>query len=280
MKLVVFTDQQPSLSDNAIIAKFENKGYRVSVDSLHKHETNWIMENYGSCPHRVYFADKDELYDGIVKELDPHAPFSFIAYFSDKQVINNADWVYIRLYIKSLLYDTKIPRLTRRMTILLQDEYTEIQSLNAILESYEEKEPCYSFEKSVFEDRNIALCEIIKPIIVKCQDKKVEAQIVEQSVPYTVVIRNFASRGFYPVFWSLFICETWGKDNRDIQFLKALWANLDMKGDFDMDKIISDGVEECNWGTENGGCSGPEVYRKSLQDTLLILQSKERGFTQ
>jgi hypothetical protein len=280
MKLVVFTDQIPGVSDNALIAKFENKGYRVAVDSIHKHETNWIIENYGSCPHRVYFADHNELYDGIVKELDPHAPFSFIAYFSEKQIINNADWVYIRLFIKSLLYDAKMPRLTRRMSLLLQDEHVEIQALPPIIESSEEKEPCYSFKKSIFEDRNIALCEIIKPIIVKCQDKQKEAQIIEQSVPYTVVIRNYASRGFYPVFWSLFICESWGKDNRDIQFLKALWSNMEMKGEFDMDKIISDGVEECNWGTENGGCSGPEVYRKSLQDTLITLQSKERGFAQ
>jgi len=281
MKIVVFTDHPPNQSDNALISKFENQGYRVLVDSIHKHEIDWIVQNYGNCPHRVYFADSNELYDGIVKELDPRAPFNFIAYFDEAEVLNNADWVYIRLFLKSFLYDGKMPRLTRRMTSLLGGQHSEVAICkNPISKEIENEQPCYSFKKAIFEDRNIALCEVIKPIIVKCADKLDEKILVEQSVPYTIVIRNFATRGFYPVFWSLFICESWGKDNKDIQFLKALWSDLKMEGEFDMDLILDNGMKECNWGNGEGACSGPEVYRKSLTDTLDTLLSKERGYAQ
>ena len=281
MRIVVFTDQQPNDSDNALIAKFENKGYRVLVDSIHKHEILWINSNYGSCPHRVYFADSTELYDGIVKELDERAPFNFIAYFNETETLNNADWVYIRLYLKAILYDQRMPRLTRRLTNLLSGEHKETSKcLGTIAEDdiTERPEPCYTFKKAIFEDRNIALCEIVKPIIVKCQDKLSECELVEQSVPYTIVVRNFATRGYYPVFWSLFICESWGKDNKDIQFLKALWSDLKMEGEFNMDQIIDHGVRECSWGNGEGACAGPEVYRKALAETLDTLLSKEKGF--
>lgn len=278
MKIVVFTDQEPTTSDNALIAKFETNGFRVNVDSLHKHQINWIINNYKDAPHRVYYADSTELYDGIVKELDEKAPFSFIAYFNHDDVLNNADWVYIRLYLKALLYNEKMPRLTRRLTNMLNDANTAAIEAECVVNQNTDAEPCYTFKKAIFEDRNMALCEIVKPIIVKYQDKKEEKLLVEQSVPYTIVIRNFGTRGFYPAFWSLFICDSWGKDNRDIQFLKALWSDLNMEGEFDMDQIIDTGIKECNWGNGEGACAGPEVYRKSLADTLDTLLSKEQGF--
>lgn len=282
MKIVVFTDQQPSKSDSALIAKFENNGYRVLVDSVHKHEISWIIRNYDQAPHRIYYAEKTELYDGIVKELDEKSPFSFIAHFNNDAVINNTDWVYIRLYLKAILYDQKMPRLTRRMTSLLNEGHCESivcpDSTENDTEMEQDEKPCYSFKKAIFEDRNIALCEIVKPIIVKCQDKLREKEMVENSVPYTVVVRNFATRGYYPVFWSLFICQSWGKDNKDIQFLKALWADLKMEGEFDMDQILDNGMKECTYEGNDGACAGPEVYRKSLSETLDVLLSKEQGY--
>lgn len=282
MKIVIFTDNQPSESDNALISKFENQGYRVLVDSLHKPQISWIIDNYGGCPHRVYFADSKELYDGIVKELDERAPFSFIAYFDQSEVLNNADWIYIRLFLKSFLYDGRMPRLTRRMTNLLGGQHSEVAMYSDPIEKeigMENQDACYSFKKAVFEDRNIALCEIIKPIIIKFQDKLQEKELVEQSVPYTVVVRNFATRGYYPMFWSLFVCDSWGKDNKDIQFLKALWSDLKMDGEFNMDSILETGMKECNWGNGEGACAGPEVYRKALSETLDVLITKERGYS-
>lgn len=284
MRIVVFTDQIPNASDNALIAKFEKNDVNVLVDSVHKTQIGWIRDNYKEAPHRIYYAELTELYDGIVQELDEKSPFNFIAYFNVDDRINNADWVYIRLYLKAILYDQKLPRLTRRLSAMIYDKHVETKvCLDPIPEGdemdiMEKDEECYSFKKSVFEDRNMALCEIVKPIVVKSSDKLREKTVVEQSVPYTVIIRNFATRGFYPVFWSLFICESWGKDNKDIQFLKALWEDLKMQGEFDMDKIIQTGIDECNWSNGEGACAGPEVYRKSLNDTLEVLLSKEKGF--
>jgi hypothetical protein len=286
MKIVVFTDQIPSDSDNALIAKFENSGHRVLVDAFHKIQISWIRDNYKETPHRIYYAELTELYDGIVQDLDEKSPFSFIVHFNVDEKINNADWVYIRLYLKAVLYDQKIPRLTRRLSAMINDKHVEQRlCLDPIMEGDDmemegegEAKECYSFNKAVFEDRNMALCEIVKPIMVKSNDKLREKVVVEQSVPYTVIIRNFATRGFYPVFWSLFICESWGKDNKDIQFLKALWEDLKMDGEFDMDKIIQTGIDECNWANGEGACAGPEVYRKSLNETLEVLLSKEKGF--
>jgi len=284
MKIIVFTDQIPCASDNALISKFENSSHRVLVDAVHKTQTSWIRDNYKATPHRIYYAELTELYDGIVQDLDEKSPFSFIVHFNVDDKINNADWVYIRLYLKAILYDQKLPRLTRRLSAMIYDKHVEHkQCLDPIpegddMEVGEKDEACYSFKKSVFEDRNMALCEIVKPIMVKSSDKLREKIVVEPSVPYTVIIRNFATRGFYPVFWSLFICDSWGKDNKDIQFLKALWEDLKMQGEFDMDKIIQTGIDECNWSNGEGACAGPEVYRKSLNDTLEVLLSKEKGF--
>ena len=285
MRVIVFTDQIPNDSDNALIVKFQKSNVNILVDSIHKTNIAWIRDNYKNCPHRIYYAESTELYDGIVQELDEKSPFNFIAYFNTNDKINNADWVYIRLYLKSVLYDQKLPRLTRRLTAMINDKHVEQKvCLDPIPENDDMEigegggEACYSFKKSVFEDRNMVLCEIIKPIIVKSNDKLREKVVVESSIPYTVIIRNFATRGFYPVFWSLFICDSWGKDNKDIQFLKALWEDLKMEGEFDMDKIIQTGIGECDWSNGEGACAGPEVYRKSLNETLETLLSKEKGF--
>jgi hypothetical protein len=248
------------------------------VDSVHKSAWRWIIENYGQSPNRIYYADSAELYEGNVVELDEKAPFNFIAYFNENQEITNTDWVYIRLYLKALLFDGKPPRMTRRMTNLLFDElHTELKECTPIVEEKFQAENCYSFQKSIFEDRNMALCEIIKPIVVTIKDKKSETEVVEHSVPYTVVIRNFATRGFYPLFWSLFICESWGKVMADILFLKALWSDLKMDGEFNMDKIMEDGMADSSWSTGVGASAGPEVYRKTLKETLENLMMKEQG---
>jgi len=56
-----------------------------------------------------------------------------------------------------------------------------------------------------------------------------------------------------------------------------MWEQLDLKEKFDMDAMLKEATEKC-YPSKNGPPEPePEVYRRSIDDVLLILQTQQDG---
>lgn len=95
-------------------------------------------------------------------------------------------------------------------------------------------------------------------------------------LPYTSVTRNYSKKGHIPFFTDLFICQSWGVARSDIAFLKHMWNELKMDGDFDLEKLMKAATEKCYPSDDNIPEPEPEVYRRSLDNVVLILNEKEQ----
>ncbi len=121
----------------------------------------------------------------------------------------------------------------------------------------------YGFDFEVNPAQDVAVCEIQKPNVDQ---------------PYCVVLRHFSRDGYLKLFSSLFICPSWGVAREDHAFLKALWKELKMEGECDLEKLVKEHTESCrpdasgHWPT----CE-PEVYRLDLKDTIKQLERKRKN---
>jgi hypothetical protein len=96
-------------------------------------------------------------------------------------------------------------------------------------------------------------------------------------LPYTSVVRKYSERGHKAFFPTLYICNSWGVSRHDLPFLSFIWKQLGMKDEFDMDQMLKEATEKC-YPSSNGEVEAePEVYRRSIEDVLLILQTQQDG---
>jgi hypothetical protein len=115
----------------------------------------------------------------------------------------------------------------------------------------------YGFAYSV--ENNIAYCQVMKPYT---------------DLPYTVVIRDFDTVGFEPLFTALYAASSWGVCNHDHVFLTKLWAYLNMYGDLDLENRLAAEIKKCQEGKPE-----PEVYRLDISGVKeqLSLKHKRRN---
>ena len=116
----------------------------------------------------------------------------------------------------------------------------------------------YGFRHEVI-DGDICVCEIVKPYT---------------DLPYAVVIREFSSQGFLPVFTALYVCQSWGVTNLDHGFLYKLWDYLKMTADhgsLDLEKRLNVEIEKCKAGKPE-----PEVYRSTIEGVSQIWSRKQK----
>lgn len=254
-----------------LIEKLEENGFPVLYDAIHGSDINFLQSTYPECtPHRLFLIQGKMLYFDTAQNIHGKVTIDFACSFNDDEQVTAHDWDCIIQYFKAILFNYSEPRLTRRLAKMIKPPQKVTTNLPSPTPTH--TDVCYEFKKEIFRDRNIAFFQVIKPVQIIDQAKD---QIIhyDKSAPYTVVVHDFDNRGYYPLFWSLFVCESWGTSFADIQFLKNLWTELYMPtvyGDFDLDEIIKTGQEESLR-------SVPVVYRKSIEEVLETLQSRERG---
>jgi len=56
-----------------------------------------------------------------------------------------------------------------------------------------------------------------------------------------------------------------------------MWKQLDLKDEFDMDSMLKEATEKCYPSSNGEVQSEPEVYRRTIEDVLLILQTQQDG---
>lgn len=93
-------------------------------------------------------------------------------------------------------------------------------------------------------------------------------------IPYTTVVRGFEKNGHKRFFTNLFICNSWGVANADIQFLHKAWKWLEMDDEMDLDALMKEATEACKYPTME---TEPEVWRNDLKSVLQIF-NKRTGF--
>lgn len=98
-------------------------------------------------------------------------------------------------------------------------------------------------------------------------------------MPYTVVARRFKENGFgdKPFFTALYSCTSWHTFRHGEAFLKAVWKNLGMEGDFNLMEMLKEETEACYPSGKGPGKPEPEVYRKPIDEVVEVLKGKICG---
>lgn len=262
VKFTVFVTDKEDPTIAKIIKTFGDLGYTVLVDALHIKNYKWFQENI--TVGRLFIFDRDELFMFTKENLDPAMIWTpdLSITFNDDAEISETQWDEIHLYLKQHLTDEMID-MTNTMKVhkLLGKPTTQKVELEDI-EIKKQEQDFYALNRCLLEKQDIMLYEVTKPFT---------------DLPYTSVTRNYSKKGHLPFFTDLFICQSWGVARTDIAFLAEMWKELNMTGEFDLDKLLKEATEKCMPQENTLPEPEPEVYRRSLQDTILILKEKAEG---
>lgn len=262
VKFTVFVaDPQDSHYGN-LLKTFTNLGYVALADGINYKNYNWYQKNIKVG--RLFIFDKDELFMFTVDNLDSEMIWlpDFAITFNDDALITEEQWDEIHLYCKQHLTNDVIDMTN---TMKVHELLGKPTSMTASIEDtpmLEADQDYYGFNRCYLDQQDIMLYEVTKP---------------HTDLPYTSVTKNYSKKGHLPFFTDLFICQSWGVARDDIAFLKEMWKELNMEGDFDIETLMKNATEKCMPKDDQLPEPEPEVYRRSLNDTILILKEKALG---
>jgi|FreactcultuFSWF8_1027224.scaffolds.fasta_scaffold00670_6 hypothetical protein len=238
--------------------KMSDHGHLFQVDALHRNDVDWLMEKLKETPHLLFSRGEDsKLFAFMIQELKEgdvvNAP-DMLIHFNQRDKVTVKDLEFIEGYVKSVVDDVECTRMiTRRANTLLKGPNVQVMSNRG-----ENDVKYYSFDEHLQKDRDIALFQIVKP---------------HTNLPYnTIVVRRFSERGYLPIFTSSL---NWVTTMADVSFMKQLWEYLGFEEEFDVDKIIK--FYENERLCEDGTCSIPEVYKKSMIEVMEMFDHREKG---
>ena len=257
-RFIVFASKPNTSEETKLIKTFHALGYSTFIDGKHKSDYGWLMKNI--AVGKLFIYDDDEVYMFDKEQLDQNMMFTpdFALVCNDTDVISEKEWDQIHLYLKQHLTD-QIIDMTNTMKVheMLGKPTYEKAVMNEIEPAKQQSH--YSFDCKHLEDEDIMLYQVIKPFT---------------DLPYTSVTRNYSKKGHIPFFTDLFICQSWGVARNDIAFLKFMWSELGMDGEFDLDNLMKSATESCYPSETSIPNSEPEVYRRSISDVIIILKEK------
>lgn len=285
MKIFLFVDSVSSAIQTRVACKLDKELFFMA-DSVHVGDMSWLRRNFGDIPHRLYTflgvgskLDQPQHWNSwnISQVKDEFLFFpTFIVCFDVDQEVTDDQWKAMDYYfLKKLgivdeggeevdcdcitsLIDTCSKRLLRG---------PDVSSFDPCFMDSEQKvvPDCYEFDYEINAAWDICLAQITKPNVDR---------------PYTVVLRNFVQNGFSRLFTSLFVCTSWGVCRADREFLEQLWEELNMEGEFDLDKMLKEHTDLCHPGAGHVPEAEPEVYRLDIKETVEQLKKKrQRMFT-
>lgn len=264
VKFVVFVDL-PNTPTQANQINIINKlGYTCLVNSMHKHNYDWLYKNSSSARffiqeekdgNSLYMFSRDDLTQEMLLVPD------FLVIFPDDKDISSADWSKIFTYLESHLTDTMEDLENTREVHQLMGKpvyvYPETQPNELELTLTPDY---YNLETRFLEEDDIMLYEVRKP---------------NTDLPYTSVTYNYSLKGHKPFFTDLFIAPSWGVSRWDIAFLKHTWQQFQMEGVFDLEAMMKEATEKCLPGENKIPEAEPVVYRRDLVSVVNILNLKK-----
>jgi hypothetical protein len=258
VRFIVFASKPNTLDEAKLIKTFHDLGYSTFVDGKHKSDYGWLMQNVEVG--KLFIYDSDEVYMFGKDQLDRDMIFTpdFAVIFNSEDQVTEEQWDCIHLYLKQHLTDEMID-MTNTMKVheMLGKPTFEKAALPEVEAPVQQTH--YSFDCKYLEEDDIMLYQVIKPFT---------------DLPYTSVTREYSRKGHIPFFTDLFICQSWGVARNDIGFLKHMWTELKMDGEFDLESLMKDATEKCYPSETNMPNAEPEVYRRCIDDVIQILHEK------
>ena len=220
------------------------------VDGVSFYAQNF-RDKYGKMNGRYFRIEADQLlmFDGdSIGILQPE----FVLTFDHGVKVTPKDWKLVVQYLDELFFGVLTDDLRSRFEELCPKPVPinpdPVPELTVIETPYTEKDD-YEFSYIVDKDADLAICQVDKP---------------NTDRPYTLVIRNYTTRGLEPLFTGLYVSQSWGVANHDYGFLVKLWGFLDMEKDYgplNLEQRLKDDIEKCN----SNPLLEPEVYRETLE---------------
>lgn len=262
VKFVVFVADPKDKHYGKILKVFTDLGYTTLADGVHYKDYQYLKDNVNVG--RLFIFDADELFMFTKENLDKDMIWQpdFAVVFHDNAEVTEEQWDAIHLYCKQHLTNEVIDMTN---TMKVHELLGKPTSMKAGLPEIPEIEPLqdyYSLNRFYLEPQDIMLYEVTKP---------------HTDLPYTSVTRQYSKKGHLPFFTDLFICQSWGVARDDVAFLANMWKELNMEGIFDLEQLMKDATEKCMPTDDKLPEPEPEVYRRSLDDTILILKEKTAG---
>lgn len=251
--------------DASLIKKFDELGFAVLVDSVHK-EKDWFLKNYENTSHSCYFIDP-YLLAGTVNELiiEISGLPDFIVSFSEP--VSEEQWEAIHYYWDCLLFDNeredpkfKLADELIEKTSVLTHEQLKQDPADELVIVRDPQSNFYKFEHQHLPELDLMIVSVTKPFVLK---------------PFTIICQQYSVKGFVDFFTDLYCDSEWGKDHADISFLKYAWKKLDQRGDLDMDSLLKQRTSEF-LPTEGIVKAEPIVYRMSIDDLLKNYRKGEK----
>lgn len=266
--ITVFVSHPITDTENNVVKKFIDLGFAPLIDATHKNSHEWFLNNVKETDHRLFSFANQNVYFYDVNDLHPEMDFTpniMIHWSEVHRKLEEEEWRSIREWLKYKFFTCYdyIDYLTKEIIAadeLMKRPFTDKRELQEERET--KLQDYYAFKTFFIEGKDTMLYEIYKP---------------HTDLPYTSVIRNFSQRGHKAFFPTLYICNSWGVSRHDLPFLSFMWKQLDLKDEFDMDQMLKEATEKC-YPSSNGEVQAePEVYRRTIDDVLLILQTQQDG---
>lgn len=261
-KITVFIS--PTNNDDqhdTIVCKFIKLGFAPLVDANHAACYHWFQKNVTQVPHKLFIFTEEQIYFFSVEDLHEDMDFTphVLIYFNEGDKISDEEWRSVHAFLVGEFIGKKDDAYEKGNKFM-ERPLNEIKGLPPTLENKEED--CYGFRMHKVEEKDTVLYEVTKPFT---------------DFPYTSVIREWSKRGHVSFFPSLFVCTSWGVSRNDVPFLEYIWKQLEMVGEFDMDKLLKEATEKCYPSSTHAPDPEPEVYRRSIEDVLYTLQGQQEG---
>lgn len=259
-KFVVFINKPATTNHAKLVNTFNDLGYSTFCDGIHGKDYQWLVKNV--VVGKLFIFDGDQVYMFNTSDLSQDMPFlpDFAMIFNEDATVTAENWDCIHTYLEQHLTDAMIDMTnTMKAHELLGKPTFEKAALEDV--PLQKQQDYYSFTPRLLEEKDIMLYEVRKPFT---------------DLPYTSVTRNYSRKGHVPFFTDLFICQSWGVSRSDIAFLKHLWSELKMDGEFNLEELMKAATEKCYPSENNMPEPEPEVYRRGLDDVVTILSEKEQ----
>jgi hypothetical protein len=253
--IIVFTENPATEKESRIVKAFSDMGYAPLSDSVHNNNYQYFQNNFLEN-YRLYVYSHDRVYEFKTQDLSEDMLFSpdFSISFNNQLEIEESMWHSIRQFLN---YHITQHGHTKNLHQSLIDEAAQFMTKPTVqISSLQEistttNNTHYEIQTKYLEQLDIQLYEITKP---------------NTDLPYTSVTRQFSKTGHLPFFSSLFICDSWGVCNDDIQFLFQLWKFFNMEGEYNPEELYKARVESCYPSPTRIGAPEPEVYRRKISD--------------
>lgn len=262
-RIVVYVHDTKDAMTAKFLKTFTELGYTTLADGKHGKEYTYLYDNMKQA--RLFIFENEILHMFDRHALDPNMTWypDFGILFNDDCEIDSSTWEAIRLYCQQHLTDQMID-MTNTMKVheVMGKPVSATASLKNDTAPKLDEENCYQFRTQYLESIDTMLYEVKKPFV---------------DLPYTSVTRNYKNKGHLPFFTDLFICQSWGVARADVAFLAEMWKELKMDGVFDLDALMKHATEKCMPSEDRFPEPEPEVYRRSLENTIVILKEKASG---